>query len=656
MLYHAPLRSARLFGASVLALWPALAAAQDGEVHDLGVILADTGGAQTDTPAASHIDRDTLTTEHAGSGLASVLQSVPGVSVQTGIGGDAELSVNIRGMQDHGRVVVTVDGVRQNFAKSGHGANGTFAVDPDMLRSVEVQRGPGGKAGAIGGSVEMRTIEAADILPEDGDAMGAEYKFSLGTHAAGPGTFGAVAARLGPNSDLLLALNHGQRSDYTAPDGTRVFAAQNTRTGLLKLGTTTKGGARFTFSAEALNQRYITSRETSTPRDVSLQKRTFALVFDVPSLAGGWEVTGSLYRTGMRVHQAALTPGLTPTGAARSYRTRTTGILAEAFKAATIGGRTHDIALVLDGFRDSVETRDIATSLTPSGQRDFWSLAVSDRIEFGRMTATFGVSFDHYRLSGGGIRSADQAISPRIALTFPLTPSLDLHASAARTFRAPTLNETLVNGLHPPPADFEVRPNPNLRPEQATNLEIGLTYDKSGIFSPGDNLALAASIFQNTVRDYIGFEEVGTVFNKYFQYQNIDRARVRGLEIEASYDTDRVFARLSGHLMRGVDLGTGLELDDVAPSRVSLTGGVYSADGRSRIGARYTASAAKKSAGGVVRNAAWETLDLFFSREINDQAQLTVSLNNVLDENYTAHLQTQPQPGFNAQASLVIRF
>ena len=53
---------------------------------------------------------------------ADVLAEVPGVYTSQSRR-DPGVSVNIRGMQDFGRVNVMIDGTRQNYQQSGHGSN-----------------------------------------------------------------------------------------------------------------------------------------------------------------------------------------------------------------------------------------------------------------------------------------------------------------------------------------------------------------------------------------------------------------------------------------------------------------------------------------------------------------------------------------------------
>ena len=59
---------------------------------------------------------------------------------------------------------------------------------------------------------------------------------------------------------------------------------------------------------------------------------------------------------------------------------------------------------------------------------------------------------------------------------------------------------------------------------------------------------------------------------------------------------------------------------------------------------------------GDLRSDAWRTVDLFLRQELTDTTTFDLSLNNITDATYTPHLETQPSPGFNAQASLIVRF
>ena len=119
------------------------------------------------------IGREELETYQA-STPDDVLQFVPGVEFVGGPRRTGE-SPTIRGFSGPD-VIILIDGARQNF-NSGH--NGSFYLDPSVLREIEVLRGPASSlygSGGTGGVIEFRTINAADFL-KPGETAG----FVVGT-------------------------------------------------------------------------------------------------------------------------------------------------------------------------------------------------------------------------------------------------------------------------------------------------------------------------------------------------------------------------------------------------------------------------------------------------------------------------------------------
>src|SRR4051812_39382426 len=98
--------------------------------------------------------------------LSEIFYNGPGVSFQDR-GDEPSSAINIRGLQDFGRVAVVVDGARQNYQRSGHNANGSFFLDPELIGGVDVVRGPTTNiygSGAIGGLVSFRTKDINDVV------------------------------------------------------------------------------------------------------------------------------------------------------------------------------------------------------------------------------------------------------------------------------------------------------------------------------------------------------------------------------------------------------------------------------------------------------------------------------------------------------------
>lgn len=116
---------------------------------------------------------------------------ISGVYAGEGNGSFPTVSPNIRGLQDSGRVIVSIDGARQNaqrgagFGGSNYISNsGQAFVDSAFIRAVEVEkntRAATGNAGSLGGKVEFRTVGADDLIA-DGKQWGVETNTGTGTN------------------------------------------------------------------------------------------------------------------------------------------------------------------------------------------------------------------------------------------------------------------------------------------------------------------------------------------------------------------------------------------------------------------------------------------------------------------------------------------
>ncbi len=98
--------------------------------------------------------------------VGDLLYNVPGVWLQNR-GDEPSTSINIRGLQDFGRVAVVVDGARQNYQRTGHFANGSFFLNPELIGGIDIVRGPTANiygSGAIGGVASFRTKDIQDVL------------------------------------------------------------------------------------------------------------------------------------------------------------------------------------------------------------------------------------------------------------------------------------------------------------------------------------------------------------------------------------------------------------------------------------------------------------------------------------------------------------
>ncbi len=282
--------SFRLTGnnAAVIGQSPASAApgaADDGTIQlDTVTVATEVGGAGPgyqgapdwiyDTPAAiSFISRSAMQ-ETVPRSSSDLFDGMSGVNV-AGTPQNPGISVNVRGLQDQGRVTMTIDGARQNFAQSGHGSTAFAYVDPLLLRSVEVEKSTAtgvGAAGSHGSVVNFRTL-AADDLIKPGKSYGGELDVTTGTNEYDFYGLAAVAGRLG-KVDGTFAISHKELGAYSiGTNGTlspsvsaqytldqdAIYTGGNTWSGLAKLGWDITDDQRLELSFVMFDTEFTTS-------------------------------------------------------------------------------------------------------------------------------------------------------------------------------------------------------------------------------------------------------------------------------------------------------------------------------------------------------------------------------------------------------------
>ena len=177
---------------------------EEVSLDTLSVTATKTEGAAIDALAGTSVITAEQINRLQPSRLSDVLRDVPGVTTQENQNDPAQ-AINIRGLQDFGRVNVLIDGARQDFQTSGHSANGVFYLDPELVGGIDVTRGPTATiygSGAIGGVVAFRTRSIDDILAPD-EKAGAVQKQGFGTNGQKFINSTALGARIGTAADVF---------------------------------------------------------------------------------------------------------------------------------------------------------------------------------------------------------------------------------------------------------------------------------------------------------------------------------------------------------------------------------------------------------------------------------------------------------------------
>ncbi len=200
---------------------------QDGEALELGATHIDSqrdGDWVYQAPrSVSVITREQIE-QRAPRHAADLLEQTAGVYTAVNQR-DPGLSVNIRGVQDYGRVNMNIDGMRQNFNVNGHQQrNGVMFIDPEFIQGVEIDKGTSagmGGAGVIGGIASFNTVDARDLLGP-GKEMGGRLRAGHGIGELGNGTYfnGSALFAVGNEAGDIL-LGHSERHFGNYRSGTQ---------------------------------------------------------------------------------------------------------------------------------------------------------------------------------------------------------------------------------------------------------------------------------------------------------------------------------------------------------------------------------------------------------------------------------------------------
>lgn len=659
----------RLLGAvSILALSAGSSYAQEVWLDGIVVTSTKTSDSAIDALAGSSaIDRDQLDRQYQPDAVYEILNTIPGVTTSK-TGSDPAQAVNIRGLQDFGRVNVLVEGARQNFQRSGHNANGAFYLDPEMIKNVDITRGPTSVvygSGAIGGVVSFDLLDADDILRE-GEYAAIRSRTRYGTNGEGKLQSGTGAIRVG-NFDVVGQVNGRWSDDYEDGDGNVVPNSGDETTSRMAKARWRKDGHGVTATVIDYRSEFVDQLGTTT-RDSELENRQYTLGYtfsrpDTPLV----DFSAKVYRNETSLDQTRISfSPFEPPGSRRNFNVETEGF--DIFNTSRFDFGSVKLAMTYggDAFRDRVKTSDAVGNgdeFTPSGERTVSGAFVQSQLTFFNIVDLIGaVRYDSYEIEGGTTRLEGDRVSPKVTLGVTPIKGLTVFSTYAEGYRAPAVTETLISGVHPQPAPFPLLPNPNLRPEVAHNIEGGVNLKYDGILTANDAFRAKAVVFRNKIDDFIDQVAVAGPPPMFFslQYQNVAQATLEGVEFEGVYDARSWFVGVGASRVRGTNDETGEGLYSAPADQVTVTGGIRAFNEKLTAGARARFVAAQdriptSTLTVYLASEAYTLVDLFAYYEVNDKVSLSLNIDNLFDEDYRQYLDQTDSPGLNARFGLTMR-
>ena len=504
--------------------------------------------------------------------LMQALETVPGVS-QVSEGHAAVPAV--RGLA-RGRTLFLLDGGRVS-AERRVGPSATF-LDPSVIGSIDVARGPASVAygsDAFGGVISVKTRRA-----EPGSPLRGAFNGILGTgvpEARGSLEFSKGLARGG----LLVQGHLREAGDYQSPVA-EVFNSGWSDRGALASFSHELGRGAFTA-----NWQSDFGRDVGRPRNNSRTVRfhypyenshRLTASYDISEVKGFQQMsfTGFFGTNDLRTDQdrfATATAGRSIERADVSARDFHVKGMAER----RIGSVRTEFGIDVNG-RFGLQALDIVELYSRSG--DLLASSTNVSVDRARRTnagvfAQFDAALGRAARVAGGIRAdrvtsrnrggyfGDRATGNTAgsgfgSLTLGPFQGVSVTAQISRGFRDPVLSDRYYRG---PSGRGFITGNPELNPETSLQTDLAFRYT-------GSRVQVALYAYRYRIDDLVERYQPQADF---FLFRNRGRARLRGLELEASAKLGGgATLEVAAQTARGRALDDNAFLDDASPDTLSL--------------------------------------------------------------------------------------
>ncbi len=476
--------------------------------------------------------------------LPQLLRGVPGLSatnLDDTIGAD-NLHLTMRGLPlNHGYGLILVNGQRVHGGLGAHGDYGVSLnqVPLNMIDRVEIVKGASSAlygADAMAGVINIITKPVPetsggmigadygvyDIMPQKGGTVKDSTRRRNKVYAS----FGSPVKQA---SGLLLHVSRdsdegaGQYPSNTVRESAMArWRTDFDRNWSLDIGGDMSRGRRET-GTNITEARY--------DREIDDYRVSSTLQFD--STAASWSLSG--YSFSQDFVQGY--PGF-----AHGYRYGDMGY-DQAETVYTWYGQSHWLTMGVEAQQQGMDytienyTNGMLESTIPVKEDiDTYSVFLQDEIFLRDQTVTLvpGVRYEDHSTFG-------DEVNPKLALRIKSTRETTWRLSVGRAFKSPTIRQLYYDGtyLH---GNRYMRSNPELSPEKAINYNISVER------RPVDSEFWASiGVFRTDLTDKVVRYDTGEQADgiPVYSYQNIDDARIEGVEVSFGSDRD------TGFMLRG---------------------------------------------------------------------------------------------------------
>lgn len=629
------------------------------------------------------------------SSVDDILKWVPNVEF-TGGPRRTGMDPSIRGFAGPD-VIVTVDGVRQNF-DSGH--DGRFFIDPSIVQEAEVLRGGASAlygSGGTGGVIALRTLQASDLLTgssRTGARVSAGYR-SVNDERTGTAT--AFARPVG-SVELLASITRRTSGSIDLGDGSELDRNDDDiLAGLFKAGWAPADSQhlevayqRFDNDAQEPNNGQGLGDDNLVDKDIRNDALSVRWTLNDPARPL-INLSATAYHNRASVDELRLDDlGGGPAGERLQRQVDTTGLRIEnQSRLALTPSLGATLTYGIEGWEDEQDGAANASERggVPDARSRFAGAFAQAELRWQEPAGLPGealiiprVRFDRYESEADRVdlNNEDDAASPSFGLTYRPLPWLQAFASYDRAFRAPAVGELFQTGVHfqipiGPGIVNRFVPNADLKPQRTTTREFGGGLHFADLFAAGDTLQLKVSRFFTDGEDFIDLEVVQPApfmsCNPFLpgncdgvtRAVNVTDAQLDGAEIETTYESRRARIALGFSTVDGENESTGEPLGVLTPKQWTLDAAAKFPALGVRAGWRMLAAADfDKVSDPAEQRDSYQIHDFYVAWTPQGGplagARIDLALENAFDEAYSRVFTGALQPGRNVSISLGYRF
>ncbi|WP_144353172.1 TonB-dependent receptor domain-containing protein [Sporomusa termitida] len=644
-------------------------AAEEEIIYQLDEVVVTASGFEQniiDAPASITIITKEELNRRGYSDLAEAIGDVEGVDVLSGTGKTGGLDIRIRGM-DSEYTLIMVDGIRQNgttdVTPNGFGAMNTSFMPPlAAIERIEIIRGPMSTlygSDAMGGVVNIITKKVAD---DWSGSVTLDHTFQENTDFGDISRFSFYTSGPLTKDKTGLAL----RGSILRREASLVESS-STGIDLSKRGPNPVKrdvynlGGRFTWrqdnnnsfwlDAETAKQKYDNSAgqlgtlgsSGGYADELRYERQKVTLGSENKVSFGTWTTSLSYNQTetkGRLIPASAVPSGSPYIGIPRELK-NSNWILDTKLVAPM--GENHK--LIVGGQYWDATMEDGLVMVSPGGGKfkqestsffaeDEWRLKDS-------LSLTYGGRYEHTDSFSGHF-------SPRTYLVWQAKEGWTVKGGVSTGYKTPKLSQ-LHDGLSGVSGQGTVLliGNPNLKPEESTNTELGVHYQNNSGFSS------SATMFHNRYTNKISGYSIDANTSS---YTNVGKAKTQGLELSTvlplwneDWSLNMNYTYTHNEQLGGNDDGARLTNVPVHMANARLnyrlndrTATWLKAEYRDKT-ARFTQkydnlSAANKAVhdalGGYFKS--YTLLNLGGSYKVSKDVTLNLGINNLTDKDFTA--------------------